>query len=389
MKFGQTIGNLILFFHLDDAYHSWWYVATLFFFLINLITCSLKRFPISLKLFKKDPAEIDPEKLPNKISIQLKKDPARIVAFICDRLGFQKIEENKKGGYLFVKDKNRWGYFGVYVVHFSLVLIILGGLIGAIWGFRGDLYLIEGDSSNQVIPFREKEPLFLEFSVKLNKFIMELYPNGMPKEYISDVTIIDKNKSFNTLIKVNHPLRYKGISLYQESYDEIPQFIINIKFNKNQKKEEVLTPMKPITLKDRYILVLEAYMKHRDFTVAKVRMIDEQTGETQEFFLIEKKPSVVRLGKQKIVLNLVKTKTKYVSILQVKKDPGIFLVYSGFILMILGLLVVYFFEPKTFWIFVKSEGEKLLIYLGAKAKREKDTLVLKIKELAEKLEQEA
>ena len=52
----------------------------------------------------------------------------------------------------------------------------------------------------------------------------------------------------------------------------------------------------------------------------------------------------------------------------------------------LGLLGVYFFEPKTFWIFVtSSEKRKIILNMGAHAKRERDTLKLKLEKLANRI----
>ena len=51
MKYGNTLGKLILYFALNDAYHSWWYIFSLFLFLTNLVLCSVKRFPISWRLY--------------------------------------------------------------------------------------------------------------------------------------------------------------------------------------------------------------------------------------------------------------------------------------------------------------------------------------------------
>ncbi len=387
-KYGHTLGKYILLLHLNNTYYSWWYITTLFFFLVNLTVCSLKRLPISLKLFKWDPSKIDPEKLPNKISLKVNKDINRVTTYILDVLKFKQAGEIKNGK-LFLKDLNRWSYLSVYIVHISLIFILLGGLIGSLWGFKGNLFLMEGETSNQIVPFGKKEPIFLNFFLKLNKFKIEFYPNGMPKEYISNVTVIDNGKRINALIRVNHPLKYKNITFYQASYDEIPQFVISIE--KNGKKEiKTLNSMLPLSVFNKYDIFLDAYMRHQGgFIVAKIRIVNENTGEQQEDFLIEGRPLVVTFGKDKLILNLVGMKPLYMSILQVKKDPGVFLVYLGFICMILGLLAVYFFEPKTFWIYIKPEDKSLLIDLGARAKRERDTLILKLQDLAKKLESEA
>lgn len=387
MKYGENLGKLILLLDLNDAYYSWWYVGTLFLFLMNLIICSIKRFPFSLKLFRKDPSEIDPEKLPNQITVKIIKDLARVETFIYDRLGFKNSSRiNKKR--LFIKDCNKWAYFSVYIVHFSLIIIIFGALIGALKGFRGYLYLIEGVPSNQIIPFKEGKSFFLDFYVKLNKFKIELYPDGTPKEYISNITILDGDFVKNAIIKVNHPFKYKKVTFYQASYDQIPQFILKIIYQKNILEKKLEWGV-PVSLGNRYFLILNNYMQHPGGMIAKITIFDEKKGEGIENFLIQGKPIKINLEDSILEMEIKDIKTVYMSALQVKKDPGLPLVYLGFIIMIAGLFIIYFFEPKIYWIYLKPQDNELIINLGAVAKRERDTIKLKLKEIAEKLEKEA
>ncbi len=62
---------------------------------------------------------------------------------------------------------------------------------------------------------------FLPFSVGLKKFEKITYP-GMDKakEYSSEVVITDGGVSWEANITMNEPVRYKGYTLYQASYDE-------------------------------------------------------------------------------------------------------------------------------------------------------------------------
>jgi len=387
MKYGSFWGKLILFFKLDDAYHSWWYVGTLFFFLANLITCSVKRFPISWKLYKKNPAEINPGKLPYQYQISLKSDFSQIADFITNKLGFKKAKKDFQNGTLFYKDINRWAYLSVYIVHLSVVIVIIGALIGAIWGYRGNMAIMEGQTSNIVQPFREEEPIFLNFFVKLNKFNIELYPDGTPKEYVSNVTIIDGNKTFNSLIKVNAPLKYKGLSFYQANYDTIPEFKIKVKYNEKE-KFYTLSSLFPVIINNRYTITLKGFGQAHGLIYAKIIFYDPETNKQIPGIIIKGFPHFripIDKGMLQIILEGIE-KISYISGFQVKKDPGIPIVYAGFILIMLGLLGVYFFEPKTFWIFVtSSEKRKIILNMGAHAKRERDTLKLKLEKLANKI----
>ncbi len=118
-KYGTSLGKIILLFQINDAYYSWWYISALFLFLANLIACSLKRLPFTLKLYKRDPSEINPQNLPNRIEINLKVDLPRLVSFLQDRLDFKKANTPVKEGELFYKQLNRYAFF-LYILFIFL-----------------------------------------------------------------------------------------------------------------------------------------------------------------------------------------------------------------------------------------------------------------------------
>lgn len=386
MKYGSFWGKIILLLKLDDAYHSWWYIGTLFLFLVNLIACSIKRFPISWKLYKKDPLEINPENLPYKYQITLKGKPSEIENFICNKLKFKRAEKDFNGKILFYRDLNRWAHLSVYLIHFSVIIIIIGALIGAIWGYRGNMWIVEGQTSNTVLPFKSKEPIFLNFFVKLNKFTIEFYPDGTPKEYISNVTVVDGNQTIDALIKVNSPFKYKGLSFYQANYDNIPEFKIKVRF-KGGEKFYTLNSLSPVSIDDRYTIALDDFGEAHGLIYAKIIFFDSETGQQIPGIIIKGFPHFnIPIDKDRLQIFLEDIeKVTYVSGLQVKKDPGIPVVYVGFILIIIGLSGVYFFEPKTFWIFLIPEKDKVALNMGAYAKRERDTLKLKLEEIGNQI----
>ena len=385
-KYGEKFGRFIITFTLDDAYHSWWYIGTLILFLINLTICSLKRLPFTLKLYKKSPEDIDPEKLPNQEKTCINGDIERISEIVSKKLGFKKSGREFNNGILFFKDQNRWAHFAVYVVHFSLIVVVIGAIIGAVLGYRGNMAIMEGGISNQVIPFRNREPIFLNFSLKLNKFILELYPDGTPKEYISNVTVIDKNKRFNALIKVNKPLRYKGLSFYQASYQEIPEFKIKVDY-RGKSKIYTLSSFEPAVIDDRYSVILNDYGRAHGFLYARIDFFDQKTKREISGMLISGFPHFrIPLDKGMLSITLLGIKKlDYLTVLQVTKDPGVPIVYVGFILIMLGLLGVYFFEPRVYWIFLSPEGNEICVRAGAYAKRDREEVKECIKKFLENI----
>ncbi|MCX8041734.1 MAG: cytochrome c biogenesis protein ResB [Thermodesulfobacteriaceae bacterium] len=384
-KYGKRLGKILLFFNFDDAYHSWWYIFFLFLFFINLLICSINRLKTTWKLYQKSPLEVNLESLPLKRNFLSSVEYDLLVKYLQEKLKF--IPTSKKG--LFCKDQNRWSHFSFYLVHLSWGVILLGALVGAIWGYRGNMSILEGESSNYVIPFRKRDPIYIDFSIKLNQFILEFYPNGMPKEYISNVTVIDGNYTFNALIKVNEPLKYKDLTFYQSSYNELPEFKIKVE-NQGKIHYYTLSLHAPAVLEEsKYLITLEDYGVAHGFLFAKISILDENTGDQSSGFLIKGfRPLQVSLNSEKnlrISLEEVE-RVWYVTGLQVKKDPGRPLVYIGFILMILGVLLVYFFEPKTLWIYLETEKKGTKVILGGYSKRERGFLRLELETLEKKLQ---
>jgi cytochrome c biogenesis protein len=90
--------------------------------------------------------------------------------------------------------------------------------------FRGNLLVTEGTSSSTAILSQADGVLLqdLPFSVELKKFIVEYYSTGMPKLFASDIVIHDNQtgEKKEARVEVNHPASYRGINIYQSSFDD-------------------------------------------------------------------------------------------------------------------------------------------------------------------------
>ena len=150
---------------------------------------------------------------------------------------------------------NKWGYI---FAHSAIVIICIGGLLDSdlpiraqqwFYGktpfngngiiadipaehrlglgnptFRGNTLIPEGSaSSTAIIP--QKDGVMIQdlpFTIQLKKFIIDFYSTGMPKLFASEVVIRDNadGHTFPATIKVNQPLIYKGIAVYQSSFED-------------------------------------------------------------------------------------------------------------------------------------------------------------------------
>jgi len=114
---------------------------------------------------------------------------------------------------------------GIFILHLSVIVILLGAGITRYFGKEGVLHLRVGETSSMIMLQNKANPadvgmLDMGFKVKLDKFVMHKYPGStQPSSYDSYVTVIDGEKSFPYHIYMNHILVYKGFRIYQMAYD--------------------------------------------------------------------------------------------------------------------------------------------------------------------------
>jgi cytochrome c biogenesis protein len=171
----ENLYQLFDFFGFLNLFGSWWFQLLLVLLIVNLVVCSLNRLP---KIW------------------------------------------SVKG----LSRKEWLGRLGPHLTHFSLIIILAGSLIGNIWGYKAYINIPQGDSIEAVALKDSYQFLNLGFTIRCDKFDMSYYPGTqMPKEYRSDLIIVENGREVLTkTIRVNDPIQYKGISFYQSSYGYLP-----------------------------------------------------------------------------------------------------------------------------------------------------------------------
>lgn len=90
--------------------------------------------------------------------------------------------------------------------------------------FRSSVLIAEGARASSAVVMVNDGALVqpLPFTLQLKKFIVDYYSTGMPSRFASEVVVTDPDTgtSFEQTIEVNEPLRYKGVTVYQSSFDD-------------------------------------------------------------------------------------------------------------------------------------------------------------------------
>ena len=354
-----------------DMYHSWWFIALLYVFSLNLVSCSIKRLPHVFK-FISEPTLVLGEGARNSFS--LKKElkfsgdteqwKERLTDFLAKEFSAPVITE-QSGDYHLFAQKTAWCRLGVYVVHLSVLVIFIGAIIGSLAGYKGYVTIVEG-ASVKAFQKQNGEQMPLGFEVLCEKFNVDFYTTGAPKEFRSILTVLENGKPVPGYSKVkvivNEPMTYKGITFYQSSYGQASEgsehFISVTPRNGGAVEKLTVREGVPVTLKDGTLFkLLEATQEVRQFApgfsgpAARIEVTPKGAAPLT-FIAFKNFPEVNAQRGDALIFGYEGSNAKQYTGLQVAKDPGVWVVWIGCTLMVIGIFVAFFMSHKRIWVIV-------------------------------------
>ncbi|MDP3478662.1 MAG: cytochrome c biogenesis protein ResB [Desulfoprunum sp.] len=384
-KYGQANAIIIEILGFSNTYTSIWFKSLLLVLCLNLVVCSLDRVPQVLKFIKKDNLSADIAKLmrnKDKILFTSNGDKQTVetaIRAVLKQKNWKIYSKCNADFFLFFAEKSAWSRLGAYLVHLSILIIFLGALLGSAFGFKAFVMLPEGDETSEIYQRNDQQtPIPLPFKLRCDAFDIEYYENGMPKEYRSDLVALEGDKeAMSKQITVNNPFSYAGLTFYQSSYEPMSnQYTVeltkkSIAKEKNQarsmKKKLYAEPRKKHTWIDnqaRFEIVETGKdgHGHGPYTI----WFDDEMGEPAQLVLEDKKPLTIQRGEASYDIIV---KQRYATGLQVVKDPGVWLVYLGFGLMLFGLYVAFFMSHRRLWISIQETGATLTLILSGSSNK--------------------
>jgi cytochrome c biogenesis protein len=399
-QFSPGVASWIRMLGLNDVYHTGWFRFLLLLLCVNLIICSIERLPKTVRLLRHREEHLDPQKLlkfscSNRITTKLPMNEARerITRIVSESFAPLKTMDNP-GAFSAFAEKGRWSPLMVYVTHASVLLIILGALIGSLWGFKGFMNIPTGDTSAMVQLYSGQRTVALPFQVRCDKFDVSFYDTGAPKEYRSDLTLLKQdNEILKRSIRVNDPLTYDGISIYQASYGSIlKQAEAELKDQETGKTYNLTLPYgKPVPIPGTNEMV-EAVSYQQDLSrfgpAVGMELLKEGGGDPEGAWILVKVPGFHgnRLGNYHV--QVTGTELGQYTGLQVKKDPGVWLVYLGFIVMVLGVGMTFYSSHRRIWIIATPGKSSTQIVIAGRSNKNQYAFEHDFKNLTERLQRE-
>ena len=275
--------------------------------------------------------------------------------------GYRTLSEERFGQIHLYADRWRWSRLATFPFHLALILILVGGIVGAAWGFREDEFIVPVGSTREL-------GHGTGISVRLNDFSDSYREDGTPQLYLSNITLLKNNEAVHTgSMTVNNPLTFGDLVFYQSGFGQAVSLkIVN---GEGSVLYDDALPLGPYQSK----LNPDAPAGRMDLPVAGVALSviapDEDPANRPELDTLNLRPGelffMIRpLGPNSPItspvgetvsqgetialgdLSLTFVRERRFSVFQVARNPGIPIFFAAAILLVGGLAVTFYFPHR-------------------------------------------
>ncbi len=251
-------------FSLWRVYNSGWFLLIMAFLIVSTSICLTRNAPRMLRdarsfreYARADSLRAFPHRFETRYAMAT-EPAAQALCKLFKSQGYAVRVRRDAAGLMVAAKKGSANHLGYICAHAAMIIICLGGLVDSdmslrmqMWlggkqpvvgnmmiadvpasgrlsprnpSFRGNILVPEGGQTSSAVVTVGDGALVqpLPFTLRLKHFVVDYYSTGMPSRFASQVEVTDPatGKHFPATIEVNHPLRYKGITVYQSSFDD-------------------------------------------------------------------------------------------------------------------------------------------------------------------------
>lgn len=391
--YGDVWGGIFVMFGLYNLYYTPWFIVLLFLVALNLVISNVRRFQRlshgdrELKIatgpqsFTKSPRSVL-----FKTEAGLEKVLVRVEEALRSLHYFVRKEPKGTEIYYFA-EKGKIRRWGSLLTHTGILLVFLGVIYGHLpgMGYKGVVTLSPGSADPSVPGTAEVREA--GFSIRLADTGSRVDERGRPLDFYSKVEVIENGRVMKEkVIRVNDPLVYKDVKFYQSNYgvagfylevkekggstyripiyltpDGQPEVTLPIQvgktslflflhnFDPNGSPEKSAHPGGSMNMPDPAANIFI----YENFSMEKTNKFTTK-GWVSKHEALQYGNFTVEMGDQ----------IKY-SGLQYRKDPGVPLVWFGFLVTTAGLFLAFYVSHKDIRILLlpESGGEGVNLYV--------------------------
>lgn len=399
--YGEMFSHIMARLDLTDMYHSLWFQGLIVLLAVNILACSLDRLRHVWKIVFSGTSSFSSDtfgKTNATETVTIDAPLAILQKPYLDFLSrhFSKTEEQTSpdGLHLFA-ESGRFSRLGVYIVHFSILILLAGTLISSWFGFEGHVALPEGKETRHVFLADSDQTRDLGFTLRCDAFSVSFYESGRPKEYRSTLAVLENNREIMKKdILVNRPLRYRGINVFQSSYGIASAKNIALIFTSRKsglQYHRTVNIEEPVTIPEGLGVFtithfLEEYLFRGEHNVGQTLIGALEQGDHREMVALPLKfTGFDKMRPGDVTITVGDLEQVYYTGLRVTRDPGVPVVYAGFLLIIAGIFITFFLSHRTFCVQMTAAENKTKITILHKANKNRPAARRKAEMLVKKL----
>jgi cytochrome c biogenesis protein len=398
---------------LTDVFHTRWFVALLVLVSMTIIAASVERFPNAWRYYArpyKSPDGTFRRVLPTQAQVSVADEEQGLSAAerAFGKMGLKTERIVRPHSFSLFSERHRISQMAVYIVHASLLLIFLGGIVDALYGWRGFLMLTPGTQSSSV-ELRNGATRRMPFAVRCDGTGEETYADGTPKRWWSKLAVVQDGREIESKeIVVNDPLVYAGLRFYQASYGntgKIERLVLSATPNTGatRRPQEISLALNQTVALDADTSVQLAefipdyvvqdghvYARSNDIVNPAVHMVVTSTkAKAAVNVWLPEIPGIAENVLSPYIFEAKDLKTGHYTGLQVSHEPGQWAVWTGVILMGLGLTCVFYVVHMRFWVVPALDASgHMVLWVGGTANRNREAFEQKFQKLVAEIRKE-
>lgn len=333
--FGFLTWDRIINLGLDHVYKTWWFFALIFLFGLSLISCTFLQQLPSLKIARRCQF------------FRTTSQFSRLKIFtILNNFSFNQIlAQIKLENYSIFQQKNiiycykgLTGRIAPIIVHFSMILVLLGTIVGSLFGFKAQELVPKTESFHiQNILSNGQLTTIPKTSARINDFWITYTKNKTISQFYSDISILDtKGEEIKRkTISVNYPLIDNNVYYYQTDWN-----LVGLRFQTKQ-NDIIEYPLLNLNNNSNKIW-LSWVATNSSLSEGFVIIADNLQGycsiynEVGQFLGNVELNETINLKSPLTLIEIISSTG-----LQIKTDPGIPIIYAGFLFLMLSTLISY------------------------------------------------
>ena len=346
--FGFLTWDRILEFGFDHVYQTWWFFTLIFLFGLSLISCTFLQQLPSLKIARRC------QFFRKTIQFYRLKIFTTLTKFSFNQILFR-IRENQ---YSIFQQKNiiycykgLIGRIAPILVHLSMILILIGSIVGSLFGFKAQEIVPKTENFHiQNILNNGQLTVIPKTSARINDFWITYTKNRTISQFYSNISILDDqgNEKNRKTISVNYPLIDKDIYYYQTDWN-----LIGLRF---QTKSNEINEYPLLNLLNNNNKVWLTWISPtQSVNQGIIALIDNLEGycsiynESGQFLGNIELNETVTFQQPLTFLEIISSTG-----LQIKTDPGIPIIYTGFFFLMISTLLSYITYSQI-WLIQKNQ----------------------------------